>query len=560
MPRISPIAKRALALVAGALLLAGCTEASQGEGRSASGVESRAGSAGSKRGGPWKKAACSLDLEIVRRIRRDYFPGRSPELIALPEEPNYYGSAIGTSHSGPWDYIQEIPIVLYGPGYFQEQGQISLEREVTIADVAPTLAELLGMPWPEDRPGRSITEAIVPAEERSGAPKLIVVVVWDGGGTNVLRRWRGRWPNVQTLMRGGTSVIDAIVGSSPSNTPAAHTNLGTGAFPNQHGIVDLKIRNGDKIVDPFDEKSPQYLQTTTIGDLWDLHTDNAAEVGMFGYSPWHLGMLGYGSYSAGGDKDVMAIVHNSGENIVGSKYYEFPSYVDGYPGLDADIRTVDLEDGELDQLWLGNDVFGNAFDLKHSPAFILYQTRLVKAMLDREGFGDDDVTDLFFVNYKPLDTIGHKYNMVADELGSAVEYSDAELGKLRSYLDRTVGQGEWAMVMTADHGQTPAASTNDAFPINMDETLKDAAERFGMTEDEMFQDARVGHYWLDLDALKAKKVTVEDIADYFVGYTIADNSGGEVAEGYSERADERIFAAAWPSTRTDEIWECVSPS
>ncbi len=320
------------------------------------------------------------------------------------------------------------------------------------------------MPWPDDRPGRSITEAIVPAEERSGAPKLIVVVVWDGGGTNVLRRWRGRWPNVQALMRDGTTVMDAIVGSSPSNTPAAHTNLGTGVFPNQHGIVDLKIRNGDKVVDPFDEKSPQYLQTTTIGDLWDLHTDNAAEVGMFGYSPWHLGMLGYGSYSAGGDKDVMAIVHNSGENIVGSKYYEFPGYVDGYPGLEADIRTVDLEDGELDQLWLGNDVFGNAFDLKHSPAFILYQTRLVKAMLDREGFGDDDVTDLFFVNYKPLDTIGHKYNMVADEIGSAVEYSDAELGELpdlsrQNGRPRRVGHGH-----DCRSRQTPAAATNACVP------------------------------------------------------------------------------------------------
>lgn len=506
----------------------------------------------------WFRAACDVPATLFERIRRDYYPGRSPELTALPAEPNYYGAFVGTSHSGPWDYVQKVPLVLYGPGFVRSEGDLSVDREVTVADIAPTMAELLKIDWPGDRPGRPLSEALL--DERD-VPKMIVLVVWDGGGSNVLQQWPDSWPNLARWMEEGTSIQDAIVGSSPSNTPPAHTNMATGAWPNQHGIVDIKLRDGDDVVDSYVKDPTGYLELTTIGDIYDQTTDNEALVGLFGYHRWHLGMLGRGSAVEGGDKDIAALVHNDGDRIVGvPNYFRFPSYAATVSGLEEDIETVDESDGQDDGLWLGNDDLSDPFGLKQSPAFILYQTRIMEEVLAREGFGDDDITDLFFVNYKPIDTVGHKYNMVSPEMGSVVRFSDGELGDLEALLDRTAGKNEWVMIMTADHGQTPAALSTEAWPINMDRMVGDLASEFGFDPDVVFDDVRVGNFWIDEQALDEAGVTLEEMADFLTGYRLEDNlaPGEPVPDGYGDRLNETLLAGAWPTSYTERIAGCIS--
>jgi hypothetical protein len=420
------------------------------------------------------------------------------------------------------------------------------------------MAELLKIDWPTDRPGRSVSEALL--GERA-TPKMIVLVVWDGGGTNVLQQWPDAWPNLARLMSEGTSVENAIVGSSPSNTPPAHTNMATGAFPDQHGIVDIKLRDNGDVVDSFVKDPTGYLELTTIGDIYDQTVANEALVGMFGYHRWHLGMLGRGSAIEGGDKDLVALVHNAGDRIVGvPNYFEFPPYADDVPGLEDDIGTVDESDGEADGLWLGHDDLTKPFHLKKSPAFILYQTRIVEEMIEREGFGDDDITDLFFVNYKPMDTVGHSYNMVNPEMASAVSFSDGELAKLERLLDRTAGKNEWVMIMTADHGQTPSALATDAWPINMDRVANDVANHFGVDPDDVFDDGRVGNFWVNEDAMKQAGVSVDAMADFLTDYRLEDNlaPGERAPDGYGDRLDEKLFVGSWPTAYTEQIAGCVS--
>lgn len=507
----------------------------------------------------WLAAACSIPPALFERMERDYFPGRSPDLIALPDEPNYFGGFIGTSHSGPWDYVQRVPIVLYGPGFVSAQGETDPEREVTLADIAPTLAELLEVEWPTDRPGRAITEALLPSSERA-VPKLVLVVVWDGGGSNVLERWPGAWPNLRRLARGGTYVPNAMVGAAPSNTPVAHSNIGTGAWPDQHGIVDIKMRAGNEIVDPFLNQPPKYLELTTIADIYDAAVGNRAEIGLFGYHAWHLGMLGHGSFTEGGDRDLVALVGHRGDEIIGlPDHYEFPSYAASVPGLDEDARAVDVADGTMDSLWLGRDFMSDSLSLKQSPAYILYQTRIVREMLERDGFGTDEIADLFFVNYKPLDVIGHEFNMTGPEVQSGVRYSDGELAKLEDILDATAGEGEWVMIVTADHGQTPAALTTGAWPIKMDEVVKDIAAHFEVKTARLIQDGRVGNFFLNRRLMDRKGLTLEAMADFLTDYRLNDNlfEGLDLPEEYEDRLDERLFAAAWPPMHTERISECI---
>jgi arylsulfatase A-like enzyme len=562
---MTALRRRAAATVVALLLLSACTgdPADSDRPSAPSGTRNNNNGTGDSPSGDltgaWKRRACNVRPRIARRIVRDYWPGRSPELIAIPREPNYFGGFVGTSHSGPWDYVQEVPIVLYGPGHIRARGELRPDREVTVADIAPTLADLLDTPWPEDRPGRVLTDALVPRSERPGAPKLIVTVVWDGGGTNVLEAWPDAWPNLKRMMREGTWV-NGTVGSSPSVTPATHTTIGTGAFPDQHGIVDIDIRRGDDTIDSFAGNSPEWLEIPTLADLYDLAVDNRAVVGMLGFNAWHLGMMSRGSMSDGGDKDVAGLVARDGTGIEGSpKWYEFPEYLNEVGGLEDDVRTVDLEDGRLDSAWLGNDVLDDPFDIKHTPAFIIYETRLAQEMLEREGFGDDDIGDLFFINYKPLDLIGHKYNMLSPEGRSAVAHSDAELGRLTEFLDELVGEGNWVVAFTADHGQTPLAESTGAWPISMDELTADVAERFGVDANELFDRTRPGHFWLDKPTMRAGSISEDAIANFITGYRIEDNvvESRGVPDEYADRLGERVFTAAWPSRATPAVWDCV---
>lgn len=510
----------------------------------------------------WFESGCNLEVKLLRRIRRDYHPERSPEIVAIPQQPNYFGGYESTSHSGPWDYIQRVPLVFYGPGFIQANGDVAAKgHDVTVADMAPTLAGLLGVDWPSDRPGVGLDDVVVPEAERDGQPKVVVTIVWDGGGWDVLETWPDEWPFLRSLMEEGTSVTNATSGSSPSVTPAIHANIGTGAFPKQHGIVDIPVRDGASITDSWPEKSPQYLAVPTLADLYDPTTGNVAEVGLLGYKGWHLGMLGHGAYSEGGDHDLAALINNQGTAVVGNEnFYELPSYLEELPSLDYIKGEIDAADGKRDDLWLGHDVLNDAYDLRHeTPAFIQFQTDLTRRIWKREGYGEDDVTDLFFINYKPVDSIGHTYNMVDPEVREAVRYADQALEELAGFLDKQVGKDEWVIALTADHGQTPHPTTTGAWAVDQDALMEDAAEHFDLAVEDIFQEARPTMYWLDPSVTTEHGITPKEIADYFLQHTIEDNGAGvpERLEMYGDRLDEPVLAAAFPTNQMGKIWSCA---
>ncbi|MDQ4064913.1 MAG: hypothetical protein M3161_02585, partial [Actinomycetota bacterium] len=70
----------------------------------------------------WVRAACDLPPKILERIARGLVTGRSADVHMVPRYPNFFGSFRVTTHSGPWDYLQRVPLVFYGPGYVAETG------------------------------------------------------------------------------------------------------------------------------------------------------------------------------------------------------------------------------------------------------------------------------------------------------------------------------------------------------------------------------------------------------------------------------------------------------
>ena len=512
----------------------------------------------------WRQSGCRLPLEYARRIARGYYPGRSPDIIFVPREPNFVGEFDYTTHGGPWAYLQRVPLVLFGPGFIRPRGEISLDREVTVADLAPTVAELLDAPFPGRRPGRPIHEALVPEEERVGKPKVVLTLVWDGGGTDVLETWPGSLPHLRRLIERGTSVSDAVVGSAPSVTPPVHTTIGTGAWPAEHGIVDLTQRDGDRVLDSFGMKesnfSPRYMELTTLADIHDLETNNRAEIGMLGHRGWHLGMMGKGSYLPGADKDIAAVIdRTTGRLVTGPSWYELPGYLDDVSGLEEDIRAADTADGRSDSKWMGRVPLEHPGQAQYTPAWTLYQTRLAKAILAGEEFGEDAVPDMFFVNYKQIDDVGHFYNMLGPEMREILRYSDAALGELTAWLDSRVGEGQWVLAFTADHGESPEPEAVGAWPIDTATVQQSMARHFGVDVDALFQNKRTMGFWVDHDFLRERGIALGELANFLLGYRIRDmvETPSDVPEQYRERLREPVFQAAWPGDQTPEIWECA---
>jgi hypothetical protein len=499
--------------------------------------------------------ACSLPPELLERTQRGYFEPRSGQISLLPKTPAYMASgAGGWSHSGPWPYLQDVPLVFYGPGVIDSG--VTVDRPVTSADIAPTLAGLM-----KGRLGAADGEALEEVVGSSGetatrkVPKLILTIVWDGGGWNTLDLWNDSWPNLKEMMDEGVNFTNATVGSSPSVTPAVHTTIGTGVFPDTHGITGVPVRdeNGE-VVDAFLKgESSRFIQVPALAERWDELNDNQAKIGMVGYEPWHLGMIGQGAERAGGDRDDAAWLDTETNDwITNEDHYRLPPSLPAAEGLDALVEELDAADGLVDDSWREDVPLDDPGRAEETPAFIGYHTNAMLEMIAAEGYGQDGITDLLFTNYKQIDRIGHYYNMNSDYVNDALVRTDEELGKIFTELDNVVGRGEWVVALTADHGQQPDAADVDGYGINPREIEDDIRDQFG----EVVRAVWPTEVFLLDDALEREDVTVERVANFLGGYTVGDNNDSDVGDlvGGTGRfeADERLFAMAIPAALLDE--------
>lgn len=507
----------------------------------------------------WKASACALPREQLRRTLRGYYPGRSPELTFVAKAPHFFGEFNKiTTHSGPWPYVQRVPLVLYGPGYVPAKGTIQLDHNATVADLAPTFAELLRTPFPDQRPGRVLRSALLPRSERATErPRLLLTVVWDGGGWNTLEEWPDTWPNLKRFIEGGVSIGNATVGSSPSVTPAIHANMGTGTFPSSHGIVSIPHREDGRIKDSWGAHNPRNLLVKTLADLYDPRTRNRAKVGLMADKNWHLGMIGHGAYTDGGDRDI-AVLTGTKPFETNPAFYRMPSYIHDVPGFKTDVETIDRSDGINDGKWLGHQLPDNYGRGRATPVWTLYQTRLLRKLLKEEGFGKDRTPDLFYTNFKQIDAVSHARFLQSQEMKTTIPYSDQALAGLVRWMNNNVGERRWVLALTADHGVGPRFEDVGAWAISMDQLKLDVAVRFGVRVTDLFDSQRPQGFWLDRATLRNNGITMAEISNFLLDYRMKHNraDGQNVPAAYEARMNERLFSAAFPSHRVTRMSDC----
>ncbi|MGH2703385.1 MAG: alkaline phosphatase family protein, partial [Actinomycetota bacterium] len=406
-----------------------------------------------------------------------------------------------------------------------------------------------------------ITEVL--AGNAPDPPRLVLFVVWDGAGWNVLERWPRDWPFLRKLMDDGTVVGNATVGSSPSITPAVHATLGTGAFPDRHGIVNIAQRDSHGTIAPaLGGASTKNLEVPTFADVYDRRLANEPRIGLLSKADaLHLGMLGHGASIPGGDRDIAAFEGASREALFRTNdnvNYALPTYLQRPQELDRVIRSIDAADGRVDGSWLGHPVLDDPNDvvsLSGAPVWTVYQTRAIESILEREEFGEDDIPDLFFTNYKEIDYLGHRYTFVSQEVRQSIRYADRELRRLSLFLDEKVGRREWVMVMTADHGQTPPPQETGTWPININNLRQAIDDLVGA---KAVLHLKQNGLWLDERQLDRHDVTRGELSNWLLNYSINDNADGvEIPAAYRQRLEEPLFDAAFPSRDMSRIIRCA---
>lgn len=96
---------------------------------------------------------------FLDQARKSWHPGRSPPVLLVLAHSRFFGSRpVGTTHGSPHPYDTHVPIMLWGPSWV---GRGEVREPVEVADIAPTLARVLGLAAPRDAQGR-----VLPAPRR----------------------------------------------------------------------------------------------------------------------------------------------------------------------------------------------------------------------------------------------------------------------------------------------------------------------------------------------------------------------------------------------------------
>jgi type I phosphodiesterase/nucleotide pyrophosphatase len=495
--------------------------------------------------------ASDLGAEYLELVVRAYHPERSGDLQLLvtpystsnypQESTSLVPNDPRTSHAVVWMYGERLPIVVWSPGLVEPQDH---DERVTLADLAPTAAALMGFDGFEAADGVTLPGIQRPATP----PRVIVTFVIDGGGWNVLRRWPDAWPNLQRLMREGATYRNAITGSFPAVTASSHATIGTGAFPRTHGITGHNVRRGGGPVKAWGAPGrvdPSFLLEPTLAERWSEQTENGAWVGEIGYQVWHVGMLGSGGRPMG-EVPVGVFWDEAGGGGWKPHHpdrYRLPNVV---PGLD---RLAELAAGYDPPQPSPFDPQGNKA-MCCFPPVVRYQGELIEATFDSEPIGEDDVTDLLYVNFKAPDYSGHVYNMDDPRQAEVLASVDQEIGHLADLLLERFGPDGFALIVTADHGQCPRIDANGGVRIDPIQLEEDLTRQFGSTVFRLVLGVAPSEIYLDPKALTDAGFSLEDVAAFLSDYRYGENIGPYIrpAAVRRERLQERAFAAVLPKT------------
>jgi predicted AlkP superfamily pyrophosphatase or phosphodiesterase len=324
-------------------------------------------------------------------------------------------------------------------------------------------------------------------------PKLVVGLVIDQMRWDYLYRFYDRYSNggFKRLVNEGFSAENTMIPYTPTYTACGHSSIYTGSVPAINGMIgnswyDPEIGKEvycteDKDVQTVGsssdagQMSPKNLLTTTITDELRLASNFKSKV--IGISLKDRGSI----LPAGHAANAAYWYDGVSGNWITSSYYmkKLPAWLDAYnqqklenkyyagnwntlyPINTYNQSTADNEPWE--GLYKGettttfphklSDAIDKNFDLIRSTPFGNTITLdLAKRAIAAESLGKGPYTDFLAVSCSSTDYVGHQFGPNSIEVEDTYLRLDKDIESFLTYLDQTLGKGNYLIFLTADHG------------------------------------------------------------------------------------------------------------
>lgn len=329
----------------------------------------------------------------------------------------------------------------------------------------------------------------------SKKPKLIVGIVVDQMRYDYLTRFDSKFGEggFKRLINEGFNCKNNHFNYVPTYTGPGHASVYTGTTPKYHGIIsnnwyDKEIKSSvycaqdDEVNSIGTESSagkmsPQRMLTTSFADENRLFTQMRGKT--IGIALKDRGAI----LPAGHTANAAYWFHGKDEGVwITSSYYrnDLPKWV-------TDFNTSDTVESYLN-VWntsfpidtyveSGDDQnnFERGFKGKSTATFpydlaalsaenggfdILKETPygnsitldFALAALKGENLGQDDDTDVLAISFSSTDYVGHNFGVNSKEVEDTYIKLDKDLERLLNTLDSYVGEGQYTVFLTADHG------------------------------------------------------------------------------------------------------------
>jgi len=246
---------------------------------------------------------------------------------------------------------------------------------------------------------------------------------------------------IKRIVDDGYSFENTMINYVPTITAIGHTSIYTGTVPALHGICGNSFYiNGEMTYCCSDttvqsvgsdskegQMSPHNLMASGIGDVLKIATDYKAKV--IGIALKERAAI----LPAGFAADAAYWWDKSAGHYISSTYYmnELPKWV---KKLNKEICAKP------------------GLDIKPLPEGVTKTFQMAAAALENEQMGQDDITDLLAISISSTDAVGHAYGTRGKENFDVYMELDKQLATFFELLDEKVGEGNYLMFLTADHG------------------------------------------------------------------------------------------------------------
>ncbi|MFI5453803.1 alkaline phosphatase PafA [Pedobacter sp. UC225_61] len=329
--------------------------------------------------------------------------------------------------------------------------------------------------------------------ETVARPKLVVGMVIDQMRWDYLYRFYNRYSKggFKRLINEGFSVENTFIPYLPTQTACGHSSIYTGSVPALNGIIanswyDPTLGRDMYCTEDKEEKtvgstsnagqmSPKNLKVTTITDELRLATNFQGKVISIslkdrgsilpgGHSAnaayWHDGLTGNWITSTHYMKNLPNWVNDYNAQKVSDKFFNqdwntlYP--INTYTNSDSDNVTYEGKfTGETSSSFphLTKQYVGKNYEMiKSLPYGNTMTIDFAKLAVQNENLGKDAITDFLAISCSATDYVGHQFGPNSIELEDTYLRLDKDLEELFTYLDKTVGKGNYLFFLSADHG------------------------------------------------------------------------------------------------------------